>query len=100
MRASYGAAYDANVPEQFTDAELTEIALAAEQFDPFDSEVTPFIDDRDELGVGLLPDWYMPAPSLRRSPGRIAVLAGVAIALFVINVGGICVTYGIPDPVW
>jgi hypothetical protein len=27
-------------------------------------------------------------------------LTGVAVALFIINVGGVCVTYGIPDPVW
>ena len=27
-------------------------------------------------------------------------IAYVTIALFVINVGGVCVTYGIPDPVW
>lgn len=93
-------AYPGLVPDEIIDDELTELALAAEPFDPFADDVVQFDDDLTDLGAGLLPSWYMPPPSLRRSPGRVAVLAGVAIALFVINVGGLCVTYGIPDPVW
>lgn len=93
-------AYAEVVPDWMTDAELTRIALAAEPFDPFADEVMPFDDDLDNLGIGLLPAWYMPAPSLRRSPGRTVVLAGVAISLFIINIAGLCVTYGFPDPVW
>ncbi len=42
----------------------------------------------------------MPVPMAVRSSKRAAVLAFVAIALLVINIGGVCVTYGIPDPVW
>ena len=63
------------------------------------ADAVPF-SSPDDRAAALLPEWYMPAPSLRRSTPRTIVLAGVAVALFVINVGGVCVTYGIPDPVW
>lgn len=86
------------VGDEFSDAELTALALAADPDAPIPDDAVPFAADAD--GPDLLPEWYMPAPSLRRSKPRVVVLASVAIALFVINVGGICVTYGIPDPVW
>lgn len=82
------------------DDELTRLALSAESFDPFGSDVTRFGDSGDELAVSLLPEWYMPPPSLRHDRRRTIVFAAVAIALFTINIGGLCVTYGIPDPVW
>ncbi len=85
--------------EIISDEELTALALAADPGTEIDADAVPFV-STDGMGADLLPDWYMPAPSLRRSPGRTAVLASVAIALFVINVGGVCVTYGVPDPVW
>jgi hypothetical protein len=81
------------------DEELTTLALAADPDQPIPDDAVPFTTP-DQVATGLLPEWYMPAPSLRRSTPRTIVLAGVAIALFVINVGGVCVTYGIPDPVW
>lgn len=84
----------------FTDDELSELALAADPFDPFDDDVVPFEDDPADLAVSLLPAWYMPPPSLRGGRRRSIVFAALATALFVINVGGLCVTYGIPDPVW
>lgn len=88
-------------PDQggITDAELTALALAADPDLPLPDDAEPFV-PADGLATGLLPEWYMPAPSLRRSTSRTVVLAGVAIALFVINIAGVCVTYGIPDPVW
>ena len=86
-------------PIEISDAELTALALAADPDQPIADDALPFVAS-DGLGTGLLPEWYMPAPSLRRSTPRTIVLASVAIALFVINVGGVCVTYGIPDPVW
>lgn len=97
-----GAATPSDAPDQqpFTDDELGRLALAATPFDPFGDDVAPFRDDRDDLAVGLLPGWYMPPPSLRRDRRRTIVFAIVAIALFTINIGGLCVTYGIPDPVW
>ena len=82
-----------------TDDELTALALAADPDQPIPDDAVPFTVP-GQLDTALLPEWYMPAPSLRRSTSRTIVLAGVAIALFVINVGGVCVTYGIPDPVW
>lgn len=82
----------------FTDAELTALALSADPDAPIDHDAVPFVSD--DLGPALLPEWYMPATSLRRSTPQAIVLASVAVALFVINVAGVCVTYGIPDPVW
>lgn len=82
-----------------TDDELTALALAADPDQPIPVDAVPFAAP-DQLDRGLLPEWYMPAPSLRRSTPRTVVLTGVAVALFIINVGGVCVTYGIPDPVW
>ncbi len=84
---------------EISDAELTALALAADPDLPIPEDAVPF-GEADGLEHGLLPEWYMPAPSLRRSTSRTVVFTGVAIALFVINVGGVCVTYGIPDPVW
>lgn len=82
-----------------SDDELTVLALAADPDAPIDCDAVPFSSSND-LGPSLLPEWYMPAASLRRSTPRTVVLASVAVALFAINVGGVCVTYGIPDPVW
>ncbi len=83
---------------EISDAELTELALAADPDAPIDPDAEPFAIDGPV--PGLLPEWYMPVPMAVRSSKRAAVLAFVAIALLVINIGGVCVTYGIPDPVW
>ena len=85
--------------DHFTDDELAELALAADPDTVVADDAVPFTSP-DDPGPGLLPEWYMPAPSRRPSASRTVVLTGVAIALFVINVGGVCVTYGWPDPVW
>lgn len=82
-----------------TDDELTALALAADPDTVVPDDAVPFT-SADVPVPGLLPEWYMPAPSLRRSTSRTVVLTGIAIALFVVNVGGVCVTYGLPDPVW
>lgn len=87
------------MPDEFSDDELAMLALSADPDAPIPDDAVPFV-TTDGLGTDLLPEWYMPAPSLRRSTPRTIVLASVAVALFVINVGGVCVTYGIPDPVW
>ena len=85
--------------EIISDDELAALALAADPNTPIDADAVPFA-PADDMGLSLLPEWYMPAMSLRRSTPRTVVMASVAVALFVINVGGVCVTYGIPDPVW
>lgn len=82
----------------FSDDELTALALAADPDAEIPDDAVPF--EVPDDGAALLPEWYMPAPSLRRSPGRVVVLTTTAVALLVVNIGGVCVTYGIPDPVW
>ena len=51
---------------ELTDEELTAEALAADPDAPIDDDAVPF-DTGAANGMQLLPDWYMPAPSLRRS---------------------------------
>jgi hypothetical protein len=83
----------------FTDEELTELALDAELFDPFDPEVERF-GGPDPAKFAVIPEWYMPAPGIVRSKFRAAVMLGFAASLIVITVGGFCVTYGVPEFVW
>ena len=90
---------DVTTPAGVADDELTALALAADPDTVVADDAVPFT-SLDDVGHGLLPEWYMPTPSPRRSTSRTVVLTGVAIALFVVNVGGVCVTYGLPDPVW
>ena len=86
-------------PGFITDEELTSLALAADPNAPIPDDAVPF-GSTDGLAVELLPSWYMPAPSLRRSRKRTVVFAGIVFALLALNVMGLCVTYGVPDPVW
>lgn len=83
----------------FTDDELTDLALAAETFDPFDPDVERFGGDEPET-FALLSEWYMPAPGITRSKGRAAVMLGLALSFAIISVGGFCVTWGWPEFVW
>ena len=85
---------------ELTDDELASLALAAEAHDPFADDVEPFADRADDTGPSLLPEWYMPAPSNRIGFGRRLGLAGLAIGMVVINIGGFCTTYGFPEFVW
>lgn len=86
-------------PERITDEELTAFALAADPDAPIPTDAVPF-DTSAGTAVDLLPSWYMPAPSLRRSRTRTIVFAGIVFSMLIINVMGLCVTYGVPDPVW
>lgn len=85
--------------ELISDDELEAEAMAATPVDPFDDDAVPF-DTGAQEGMQLLPNWYMPAPSLRRSRGRVIVLTTVAASLAVGNVVGFCVTFGVPEFVW
>lgn len=85
---------------EFDDDELTELALAADPFDPFDPDVDPFDPGGHAASLKLLPEWYMPAPGLTRGRGRVAVMFGLALALTIINIAGFCVTWGWPEFVW
>jgi hypothetical protein len=82
-----------------SDAELTALALAADPDLPIPDDAVPF-GTNEGLAAELLPSWYMPAPSLRRSRTRTIVFAGIVFSLLIIDVMGLCVTYGVPDPVW
>ena len=84
---------------ELTDEELTTEAMAADPDAPIAADAVPF-DTGAPQGMQLLPDWYMPAPSLRRSRGRVFVLTTVAASLAVGNVIGFCVTFGVPEFVW
>jgi hypothetical protein len=118
MDAAYGPSYDRHVVDDagqdpdldaleldafdrvtFTDDELTELALEAEPFDPFDPSIEPF-NGLDSARFAVIPEWYMPAPGIPRTKGRAAVLVGLALSLIVITVGGFCVTYGVPEFIW
>ncbi len=92
-------AHVASEPVALSDEELTRLALAADPDAPIPADAVPF-GVADGLGVELLPSWYMPAPSLRRSRRRTVVFAGLVFSFVVLDVMGLCVTYGFPDPVW
>ena len=47
--------------DPFSDDELTALALAADPTEMLDDDAVPF---EGERSVGLLPDWYMPAPQV------------------------------------
>lgn len=83
----------------FTDAELTELALAADPDPEIDDDAVPF--GAESVGASLLPTWYMPAPmsgSARHRRRRTwFVVVGVVAALVIVNGFGLCVTYGIPE---
>lgn len=84
---------------EISDEELTAEALAADPDAQVPDDAVPF-GDNDPTKFALLPDWYMPAPSLRRSPWRAAVLLGIAATLVIGTIGGFCITYGVPEFVW
>ncbi len=87
------------VADDITDDELTALALAA------DPDI-PVGDDAVQLAAvggdhGLLPAWYMPAPIARGgSRRRRVVIAGVILALLVVNGAGLCVTSGFAEIAW
>lgn len=81
-----------------SDEELTELALAADPDAVVDDEAVSLWDlARDDDDAGLLPDWYMPSPKggTRRLRGWHRRVAYAVIAAFVlINLAGLCSTYG------
>lgn len=86
---------DAVVLDIFTDAELTEMALAADPDQPLNSDAVPMSDYLSGQKVGLLPEWYM-APvvtrHIRRAPQLIVLI--VIGAFLLIEAVGLCSTYG------
>jgi hypothetical protein len=78
-----------------TDEELAAEAMAADPGAPVPDDAVPFDGDGDARA--LLPEWYMPVPSLRRTRSRVVVFTGVAISMAFGNIAGFCVTNGFPE---
>ena len=77
----------------FTDEELTELALAADPREALDDDAVPLADP--DAPKGPLPAWYMPVARARTAtPTRRIVAAVVISAFLLINVLGLCITYG------
>lgn len=90
---------DAVDSEQIGDDELAALAVAADPDQPLDPDAVPFVADPDRQG--LLPAWYMPAPAVRNGGRtRRLVIAGIVLALLIVNGAGLCVTYGFPEIAW
>ena len=95
MTASTGVPAECG-PPALSDAELTELALAADQ----ETEVGADAVDLWELAgwnrANLLPGWYMPAPMPGRSSSRWhrGVIGLIVASFLLINAYGLCSTYG------
>jgi hypothetical protein len=77
-----------------TEVELTELALAADPDAPLDPAAVPMADYLGQ-NPGLLPDWYMPAPTIRRGRAwRVPVVLVVVGAFVFIEALGLCSTFG------
>ena len=89
------SAYESLVETEFTDEELTELALAADPDEPLPEDAVP-------IGIYLsriptpLPLWYMP-PVVRSGSRRWRrpVVVAVVSAFLLIDAMGLCNTYGI-----
>jgi len=81
-----------------TDDELAAEALAADPDVALGADAVLF--PNTDTAHAMLPDWYMPAPSPRRSRGRTVVFTVMAASLVACNVVGFCVTSGFPEFLW
>jgi hypothetical protein len=79
---------------ELTEAELTELALAADTDAPMSDDAVP-MSVYLRQAPGLLPSWYMPSPMAR--PGkswRIPVVLVIVAAFVIIEAFGLCSTFG------
>jgi hypothetical protein len=77
-----------------TEAELTELALAADPNAPMDADAVPLAVYLDQA-PGLLPSWYMPSPMTRHGRNwRIPVVLVIVAAFVIIEAFGLCSTFG------
>jgi hypothetical protein len=81
--------------ERLTDAELTALALAADPDAPIPDEAVPIGFHLAQVGTAL-PLWYMP-PVMRQGGRRwkAPVVIAVVSAFLLIDLMGLCNTYGI-----
>jgi hypothetical protein len=78
----------------FTDAELTILALAADPDEVPHDDAIPLLDCPDDV-YGSLPRWYMPPPmATGRSPWRTTIILLLVASFLLIEALGLCVTYG------
>lgn len=78
-----------------TDEELTALALAADPDEPLDGTAVPW-SPYETAPDGPLPMWYMP-PAMRRAVfrgWRTPVVVAIIAAFLLIDVLGLCITYG------
>jgi hypothetical protein len=81
-----------------SDDEPAALALAADPDQPIDDDAEPLNLNEPP---GLLPEWYMPAPtSTRQGAARRWLLGCLALSLVAINSAGLCITYGFPEIAW
>jgi hypothetical protein len=79
---------------EFTDAELSILALAADPDQEPDADAVPLVDDTSDL-YGPLPAWYMPPlRATRRTPLRTGIIILLIVSFLLIEALGLCVTYG------
>jgi hypothetical protein len=80
----------------FTDEELTELALAAGADSPLDPDAVP-LDIYGSRAGALLPAWYMPpvmAGARRARPWRRYLVFVLIAAFLLVDAFGLCITYG------
>jgi hypothetical protein len=78
----------------FTEAELTELALAADPDAPMGDDAVPLAVYLNEA-PGLLPSWYMPSPMVRHGTRwRVPVVLVIVAAFVIIEAFGLCSTFG------
>lgn len=87
-----------DVVADVTDEELTALALAADPDAPLPDDAVPFTVPGADAD-GLLPSWYMPA-AVRFPRSRMRTVAAILVisGFVVINVLGMCITYGSLTP--
>jgi hypothetical protein len=85
--------WQVSVTSDITDDELEALALAGDPDLPPDPSATPL-----ELGNpgahGLLPGWYMPPAVARVGGWRSRVIVALVLAFLLIEIAGLCFTYG------
>ena len=83
----------------FTEAELTELAMAADPDAPIDDDAVPVSVYLGQAS-GLLPQWYMPSPMARSGKRwRLPVVLAIVAAFVAIEAFGLCSTFGQVVPV-
>lgn len=79
---------------EFSDDELTALALAADADKPLSPDAIPLDMYEAQLG-GFLPDWYMPPVMARRvRRWRVPAVWVIIAAFLLVDAFGLCITYG------